>query len=184
MSRPTHARCRASHMGDFESNRDPCFPRWGCCQTARDQTGASIPPRSLTSLEISPLISNASTGHCAYTLNGLPDSFLQSAAWQRRTCTGSPRTPVADRTAETDPPVRTRASTRGDATQHCGARRARRNVARADGDLGGPSRAAARYEPIRSICIMGLLPGIVRPGIASGAASRSTPSASRIAAVP
>jgi hypothetical protein len=25
-------------------------------------------------------------------VNALPDSFLQSAQWQRRTCTGSPRT--------------------------------------------------------------------------------------------
>jgi len=43
-------------------------------------------------LESSPLISNASTGHRAYTVNALPDSFLQFAQWQRRTCTGSPRT--------------------------------------------------------------------------------------------
>ena len=35
---------------------------------------------------------NAAAGHFAYTVNALPDSFLQSAQWQRRTCTGSPRT--------------------------------------------------------------------------------------------
>jgi hypothetical protein len=29
-------------------------------------------------------------GH--YTMNALPDFFLQSAQWQRPTCTGSPRT--------------------------------------------------------------------------------------------
>jgi hypothetical protein len=36
--------------------------------------------------------SNASTGQCPYTMNALPDSFLQSEQWQRPTCTGSPRT--------------------------------------------------------------------------------------------
>jgi hypothetical protein len=43
-------------------------------------------------------------------MNALPDSFLQSAQWQRPTCTGSPRTLY--RTApQRHPPVRTPAST-------------------------------------------------------------------------
>jgi hypothetical protein len=40
----------------------------------------------------SPVSANASRGHCAYTVNALPDSFRQSAQWQRPTCTGSPST--------------------------------------------------------------------------------------------
>jgi hypothetical protein len=72
-------------------------------------------------LEVSPLISNASTGQCAYTVKTLPDSFLQSAQWQRRTCTGSPQ-PLERTAPQRHPPVRTRASTHADATQHRGAR--------------------------------------------------------------
>ncbi len=59
---------------------------------------------------------------------------------------------------------------------------ARRTGFAAGKELGSGSRDAG-YEPICPIPGMVLVAGIVRPGIASGATSKSTPSPRRIAAV-